>query len=444
MRTIVEGIQAITRVLGKPKAQNCIYRLMKYVVHVKVDDSFIMNNVITGKVVALSKDEAQLLNQLPAFLSPWMNGLIEDHFLVPTDYNEKNTVDHLRVVMRRLSQKHEINGYTVLTTTECNARCYYCYQASYVPITMSEETANQLVDFIMKHKSDLIRFNWFGGEPLIAQHRIDQITSMLSKRGALFTSAMISNGYLFNEELIDKAYANWNLHRVQITLDGTERIYNTTKAYVSAVDNPYQKVLRNIDLLLKRGIHVIIRLNISGENTEDIKYLVHELYERYHSSRNIDLYVHALFDECLDRICTQDHIKKRQNLLRAEQQANEMIEALGLVNHHPHRLSLSCNKCLADSQNAIVVFPDGNIYKCDHANLDEIVGNLQTGITNQELVESYKKTQVLQKCAECPLYPSCIQLEKCLPILDKELTDCSLKVRAYEKDLVKLYTQHHR
>ena len=64
---------------------------------------------------------------------------------------------------------------------------------------------------------------------------------------------MISNGYLFSEEIIDRAARLWELRNVQITLDGTEKVYNETKAYIAPKDNATNYYF---DILAK-GEHVV-------------------------------------------------------------------------------------------------------------------------------------------------------------------------------------------
>ena len=67
---------------------------------------------------------------------------------------------------------------------------------------------------------------------------------------------MISNGYLFNDDTIKEAKEEWQLTKVQITLDGTEQIYNRCKAYIYKDVNAYRRVIGNIHLLQDADIHV--------------------------------------------------------------------------------------------------------------------------------------------------------------------------------------------
>ena len=75
---------------------------------------------------------------------------------------------------------------------------------------------------------------------------IDLITDKMRDAGRAFTTTFTTNGYLFNKELIVKAKNIWNTVNVQITIDGTEDIYNKIKNYVNPEYNPYKKILNNI------------------------------------------------------------------------------------------------------------------------------------------------------------------------------------------------------
>lgn len=57
---------------------------------------------------------------------------------------------------------------------------------------------------------------------------------------------MVSNGYLFNPTLICEAVDVWKLRKIQITLDGTESVYEKIKQFGDK--QSFQKVIENIRL----------------------------------------------------------------------------------------------------------------------------------------------------------------------------------------------------
>ena len=73
---------------------------------------------------------------------------------------------------------------------------------------------------------------------------------------------------------MDKATNIWKLRNVRITIDGTESVYNKVKSYIGVNYNPFAQVIKNIELLIKQGIPVTIRLNIEKYNIKDVKELL--------------------------------------------------------------------------------------------------------------------------------------------------------------------------
>ena len=72
-----------------------------------------------------------------------------------------------------------------------------------------------------------------------------------------------------------------------MTLDGTEDVYNQTKAFVCKENSPYQRVMSNIKNLLEADISVTIRLNMDAENVDNLKELTHELGEYFRNNSNL-------------------------------------------------------------------------------------------------------------------------------------------------------------
>ena len=68
---------------------------------------------------------------------------------------------------------------------------------------MTPETADEVVEFIKKHHGGKkIAIDWFGGEPLVGARIIKRICEKLKTEGIDFKSDMVTNGYLFTEEMI--------------------------------------------------------------------------------------------------------------------------------------------------------------------------------------------------------------------------------------------------
>ena len=252
------------------------YRFMKHCLITDVDNGKLIFNGLTRALIFLRNDEINSIGNINQY-----DFLYKYYFLVSEDFNEEEVVDRIRENLKTpiddLYLDHP-EQFTILTTTKCNARCFYCYE---LPTKkkhhMTEETAIKVGNYIVKvaDRSKRINMHWFGGEPLFNMKVIDTITQIVRENGQQYTTTFTTNGYLFDKDLVLKAKNIWNTVHMQITLDGTEEIYNKVKNYIHKDPiSPYKKVLNNIAMLLNNGIAVTVRMNLDFHNAENLKVLV--------------------------------------------------------------------------------------------------------------------------------------------------------------------------
>jgi len=430
MLIISEAKEKIVKLWGEGKIQATEYRLFTYIIPAEVEGGTLFHHVVTGELIFLESDEVQHIQTLPCSYAPWMDELIKKHFLVKTELNDKNTVDTLRIALRTLETTNAITSYTILPTTHCNARCFYCYEAGIKHETMSDETADKLVDFMESHRAGKpLHIGWFGGEPLVGIRQIDRISSALNNKQIQFSSSMISNGYLFDENIIYKAKNFWHLKKIQITLDGTENIYNEIKAYSQCDSNPFAKVLNNISLLLKNGIHVIIRLNLGLHNADDLFELTKNLSDRYQNEKKLSIYAHLLYDDCGYE---PSHLDNNEliGLYRKKELLDEYFYKCSLLKANNQLPLLKTYCCMSDNPTSTVILPSGMIGKCEHFTNSHTVGSIYEGITNFSEILALKEQVFTSNCPSCLLYPSCIKLKLCSP--DRPCSDAIIGINQLE------------
>ena len=442
MRTIREPRENVAKIWGVQKKQDDKrYRLMRYLLRVNVEDGVLLHNVVTGHLVLLDAQEAAILDSLPAEWSDGLWELLEAHFLVPEDYDEHKAVLKLKSLLKLTNTKKDITGYTILPTTNCNARCFYCYEAGIEHFNMSEETADKVVDFIADHcgEAKKVSISWFGGEPTLGWKRIDQICKGLAAKGIDYSASMVSNGYLFDEEMAKKARELWKLGMIQITLDGTEEVYNRVKSYVSSEGSAYQRVMGNIGLLLEQDIRVSVRMNLDRHNSDDLALLVEELRKRFAGQKSFSAYVWPLFDDCGYKPVQheeEDHLwlTQRQNEL------NDILRSAGMYSEREQ--SLPCiteNHCMADNKASLLINANGDFAKCEHTFATDTVGNLREGITNPKRIAQWQETVEYPECADCCLFPSCHVLKHCFSTRDCPRETRERKKQSYERVAVEAY-----
>ena len=375
---------------------------MTYVVQQPVDDGLLLYNTLTCSLVLLSPDEAADITAQQELIDRW--------FLVPEDYDDRNACHEIRQMVALLTPPDKaITTYTILTTTGCNARCFYCYEKGTKPITMTAETASKVVRYIVAHRGDdEVECRWFGGEPLVNNKVIDQICTELSQQGVPFHSEMTTNGYLFDADMVQRAKELWQLQKVQITLDGTAQTYNRVKAYVYQGVNAFERVLENISLLTAAGIRVLVRLNVDKHNIGEMAELVELLHQRFGANEHLSVYSHELFGEH----SSEDNAE----LFAQRMQLEQRIAQCGYGGRKYSGLQKDIIKgcCMADTDGSVVIVPDGHLGKCEHYIDSEFFGHIDSEERDEAIIRKFKERRAdIEACATCPYYPQCIRLVVC-------------------------------
>ena len=404
MQEIIPTTSLVEQIVGiQKRAEGQSYRLMTYVVQQPIDDGVLLYNTLTCSLVLLTPDEAADITAQQELIDRW--------FLVPQEHDDQKLCRQVRQMATLLKPAAKaITSYIILTTTGCNARCFYCYEKGTKPVTMTAETADKVVRYIVKHRGDeKVSLKWFGGEPLVNARVIDQICTELREQGVPFRSSMISNGYLFDADRVQRAKDLWQLRSVQITLDGTEQTYNRVKAYVHQGVNAFERVLQNIAMLTAAGIRVSIRLNVDKHNIGEMTELVQLLHQRFGTNEHLSIYSHELFGERTP----EDEVE----IFAQQTQLAQQIAACGYKNHERGlQKNVKLNHCMADDDGSVVVAPDGYLGKCEHFFDRELFGHIDSEERDETVIRKFKKRPAdIDACATCPYYPQCIRLTMCEP-----------------------------
>lgn len=418
MRTIVEPKERIDKLWGIQRTGDAeTYRLMKYVIRVDHNGKVLLQNVITGQLVELNQAEAELLEKMPTAFSPEMEQLIKHQFIVPKDFDEHQRVVGIRKILRKLADQQEKNGInhiTIFPTTACNARCYYCFEQGVKPETMTEQTANEVVEFIHKYSGGKkVWIRWFGGEPTVGANRISQICKGLRQHGIEFSSKITTNGYLLDERMAEEACSIWNLDSAMISVDGTRERYNRVKAYVNACDDPYEQVMKNIGTLLAHGVRVNLRMNFDQQNYHEFKEILEEAKKRFNSNPLLDVYVHQInghYQNVDSKLIEGDEKWFSEKIF----ELNELSKKMGLLHKKSELPKLDYRWCIAARDDAVTILPKGQLVSCpERMSPDQYKGDLIHGITNSQQICYWKQFADYERCWDCSLFPGCVKILNC-------------------------------
>lgn len=407
------------KILGKTSFRgDAAYRKSQFLSVYPYKGVNLVLSTLTHALYVFSNEELSALEDPSAASESVKAQLAAERLIVPDPTDEYALAEQLKTLYLTLNPLNRdfIDNYTILTTTECNARCYYCYEHGIEHVTMSKETALDVAKFISDHHAGRpVTVKWFGGEPLYNQPVIHIILEELRKKNIEFSTQFTSNGYLFDEDTVIKAVKEWNVKKVQITLDGTEEIYNRYKAYIYESDvSPFKRVTDNIGYLLKWGVTVNIRLNMDENNAPDLQKLVNWISKRYEGVTNLHIYVAIIFNKNKTRT-----LADRERLMQAYADLTSDICAKGLSRYRLNEIPFKLSACMADNPHAVVITPDGNLQRCEHIAPEEIYGNIWDERINEDVYTGWQDLlPPIEECKTCPYSPGCRVAKKCKTFLE--------------------------
>lgn len=423
MITILTADENVSAIMGnQPFSRDDEYRLSFLCVTVTVQEGTLLFNNLTKELVLIDTSIKDISsNDYTLLVRKW--------FFVSSKTDEIELVTNVRSLLHLTYEKVRSKNITILPTTDCNARCFYCFEKNMVRKNMTETTALQTVSFIKRQlkPGEHLTIRWFGGEPLTNIGPIDLICNELKqKEKILFSSSLITNGFLLDAPLLQHAIDMWNLKNIQITLDGSESIYNKTKAFIYPDSNPFQTVIKNIVNISTTSVFLVIRLNIDTYNISDMFHLIEILSHEIQNKKNIRFSLSPLFEYAgaTPHIRTEE---TRKNLFESIEQLHTEIVRSGFTSNGLPT-ALKATYCGADSRNAIVVLPNGDLIRCEHIVELNPVGSVfsTTSSFADGVWTEYEPDKDL--CHSCALYPECNR-----PIGCKEGTLCSPAIKEWKR-----------
>lgn len=427
------------------------YKFSKYNLIVdKTAESVLVYNSYTGSFCELNNSLYSTISGKSGLSSAieHFNSLEEEGIIVPSCLDEYNRV--IALEQERLYDKDPKSIYIVIALTlACNMNCKYCFESNRKfrnPIDHS--VVRDIILYLKKRVETnknlkILLLSWFGGEPLLGFEQIveicDEIIPFCRKREVKVISSMITNGALLSKSRIRILIEKCNLTRIQITLDGTQDTYCNIKRTVPSV---YKSVLRNI-VHATRKLEVVIRLNASKNNIDELKKVVSVLFEDLRLINLIKIYMAEVknYTGCLNADCNwyeygEFELVKNEFYQYLEEKYS--IDTTGLV-FDRHYKDTSCG--LLREANA-VIGPHGELYKCEHGlgNPEEMIGTIQDGYFYNEKYNSFCGIHHFDKCKGCVIFPICLSgCRSQQKTFGENAVDCDGIKRSLILSLKKLY-----
>lgn len=390
----------------------------KYNFYMNDNGEKLVYNSFSGVIAVLSEEQWTLLHQDHCVLASDCSSdcieLVRYRLLVSTNIDETHDYLELYQIVRSFSYRSAITSYTVLTTTGCNARCFYCFEQGFKPDVMRISTAEALADYMIKNcNGDKIDIHWFGGEPLCNLTAIDVICSRLKNAGVVFKSSMTSNGYAFTKHIIDKAVSLWNLKWVQITLDGLHDEHNRRKNFLSSDPDPFDQTISNIIDLANAGIYISIRLNFDSDNSHEIPNLIDFLSTKFGDCKQVSAYPAVLFEDC-NTWSPDRNAEEQIRLIHIQQEFSSLIREK--LRHSERNVcrGFSTFHCGANNPAHRTINPNGSFSVCHNFGDSSTFGSVFDGIVEKEKFEKWTvNNRLREKCANCLWLPECTSFDMC-------------------------------
>jgi uncharacterized protein len=368
-------------------------------------------NALTGKLAILSKQTMLLMNE---------NNL--------NDISDKETMrqlgfitnsDELKMIENRFLEAKRVNKtltITIIPTMSCNNTCSYCFQKKHSENSvMSEEIINKVLIFfesIIVNDINKIIVNWFGGEPLLEYGIIlkmgMQIKEIARKNSKELEMVIITNGELLSEELARQLAELGNIS-AQLTIDSLYYKKGVSRGILMH-DGSISTLLKNI-INSKKHIRMIIRINVSKNNKNDVEKIVNILKEN-------QLENEITLGNVTEYYNMKNMIDQNSVFLPIENYA--MIESAIYKNsiigikHIQRKLIPKAHACAATLRNTYVIDPEGYISRCWHSagNKSESISsllknNIEDFKINEIKWEGYLPSRI-EKCKICKFLPICM------------------------------------
>jgi len=400
------------------------------------DGKSVIINTLTEAVVVFDEKENELFLNVGTY--PNHTYFEIQMFLLGLLVQENDNESFRLNVIRNRSAYSSSGAISIFIypTQDCNATCCYCFNKDEKKLTMTKETADDVVQYITRNVSvnDEVVFRWFGGEPLMACDIIDYITENVSKyydHKLKFSSIVTTNGYNITDDLIVRAKEKWHAKKFNITIDGYGDEHNRRKGFSEKRFDGYQKLLNDIQKLIDNEIFVIARFNCDKKNLSQYPNILNDL-QSFRDSGKFHIY-----PTTLRRVGNQpleDYILPNDYAWFYDFAYRELF-AHGFYNSIQQILPLRRRgNCMACLMNEILINAEGNLFKCNqHSTADSCkVGDCKTGVIfNQNYLNWLDMNIKEQECVECPYLPLCDRCKSYRSENKPEISPC-----VHEKDSI--------
>jgi uncharacterized protein len=374
-------------------------------------------NGLSGKVMSLSADEWVATREFLAGSERFpavelLRDLTLGRMLVKDDLDE---VELLERRYRAGTGDRTSFALTIVTSLGCNFDCPYCFQVKPRAI-LDDETVGLLVEVLEEQLPAIAQFQvtWFGGEPLLATDRIDDLSQAFIERcdaaGVRYSANIVTNGYLLTRDVAQRL-RDARVGSAQITLDGPAETHDLMRPLRSG-RGTFDVILDNV-VACADLIPIAIRVNLDTGNAGQYERLLDQLVERGLAGR---ITVHpgriVAYDEGIGAPSEsyQPQCLTVPQFATVEREFRAAARERGLASAQlPQPVPTPCT---AVRVNELVVGANGELYKCwdSVGNQQEEIGHLRSWKDPNDRVLKWLRYDPFtdEGCRGCIALPTCM------------------------------------
>jgi len=317
----------------------------------------------------------------------------------------------------------EINPIVKPIGMACNLNCRYCFYSRQPRKKgiMSNEVLRILIKEVCENSSDLVRFYWHGGEPLLAGLDFYRKAITLQQRFKR-PNQKIFNGLVTNGTLVDKNWAVFfrkNNFGIGVSLDGPREFHNRYRRFPNG-QGSFDNTMRGLKILKEEGVNFHVLCVITNQTSQDPKKLFDFFVKEEVTEINLIPAIGIQTDNGIsfeESVNPQRYIDFLINIFDLWlEEDNPDLRILPLESIVRAFLELPQEDCrfAGECEKSIVVDFNGDIFPCCTYGYREfsVLGNISEGLERIISSESFKKLKnhlqaIQEKCLPCQWYKIC-------------------------------------
>lgn len=297
----------------------------------------------------------------------------------------------------------------IVPTMGCPANCSYCWNSETVSHVMTNDTMDEIVEWLKDFKEEPVTFTFHGGEPLLAgydfyEHALNNLSAQLSH---LYPAYAIQTNLWLMDDKLAKLFKKYDIP-VGSSLDGPKELNDTQRGI-----GYFDKTLEGYETATKHGLNVSF---ISTFTNYSIKHK-EEIFE-FFKENSLNLKIHPALPSIKDDNGDEFALDPKdygELMLYLLDQYLDLADTIELKNLDHLCKAVFMKKGFVCTyvdcmDSTFAIGPDGKIYPCYRfVDMPEYeIGHVKDKPTYEELMDT-KAEKLLQEykefvdedCKEC-------------------------------------------